>query len=168
MLKLSFSFKIFILLILFFSSSCSILNFKKSHSNMKIEKIIYQYGDASVPPRYHRSYTISLTPDSVEIVVDSYGSIISEKKYSVTESKFEKIVVSLNNNEIKNCQKKENKGCTGGTSEHISYFSSTEELFSGYVYHCGGDNYGDLCGNTKNFGNEMRKLIVDLDSLLKK
>ena len=74
----------------------------------------------------------------------------------------------MNEKKIKNCKEKENTGCTGGTSEYITYYDSTEVLFSGSVYHCGGQDYGNMKGEIKSFANEMRALIVDLDSLLKK
>ena len=42
-------------------------------TNTAIKEIIYRFGDASVPPDYHRSYTITVTAGGVRIVVDSYG-----------------------------------------------------------------------------------------------
>ena len=39
-------------------------------------KIVYHFKDRSVPPEYHRSYTIEVTKDSSSCIVDSYGNII--------------------------------------------------------------------------------------------
>ena len=42
----------------------------------KADKIVFEYHDASVPPDDHRSYVITLNPDKLIYVVDSYGEII--------------------------------------------------------------------------------------------
>jgi len=48
-----------------------------------IKKIVYHFADASVPPQYHRSYTITVIPDCVEIVVNSYGEIFAKREYTI-------------------------------------------------------------------------------------
>jgi len=37
-------------------------------TNATIQEITYRFGDASVPPEYHRSYTVTVTTDKVEIL----------------------------------------------------------------------------------------------------
>ena len=43
-----------------------------SSHDVEIDRITYHFGDASVPPEYHRSYTITVAPDKIDMVVDSY------------------------------------------------------------------------------------------------
>lgn len=58
----------------------------------EFDKIYYHFSDSSVPPKYHRSYTIVITKDEVECSVDVYGDVIAEKSYEFTQEKFDKLV----------------------------------------------------------------------------
>ena len=133
----------------------------------EIQKITYHFGDASVPPEYHRSYSVAVTADKVRIVVDSYGEILADKEYKINDKQFSEIKDSFNKYKIRNCKRGENEGCTGGTSEKISCSDEKKEVFSGSVYHCGGEDTGNLCGDIKNFANDIKKLIPDLDALVR-
>jgi len=42
-------------------------------------QIEYRFNDSSVPPEYHRSYTVSARSGQASIVVDSYGDIVHEE-----------------------------------------------------------------------------------------
>ena len=65
---------ILVVFLMTLTESCS----NKKLSKNKITKIVYSYGDSSVPPKYHRSYTITATKDGIRIVVDSYGNILAD------------------------------------------------------------------------------------------
>lgn len=131
-----------------------------------IKEITYHFGDATVPPNYHRSYTVTITADKVKIVVDSYGDILVEEEYKITAQQFDDIQRSLERNNIRNCTLGDDEGCTGGTSESISYVNDTNETFSGTVYHCGGQDTGNLCGDIGGFAEEVKKLVPNLKELL--
>lgn len=136
-------------------------------TNKAIQKITYHFGDASVPPPDHRSYVITVTKDNVGIIVDSYGEVLAEKTHEITSKQFDDIQASLERNEIRNCILGDNEGCTGGTSESIFYSSKEKEMFSGSVYHCGGNDTGNLCGNIKHFVDDVKKMVPDIKKLLK-
>ncbi|MFH1829657.1 MAG: hypothetical protein ABH871_02620 [Pseudomonadota bacterium] len=153
-----------LILALILFSGCLGEGFAMSESNrsdnpVQIKKIIYQFHDASVPPQYHRSYVITVTPGMAKIVIDSYGDILAGKQNKITEKQFEGIVKSLRKNGIKNVKLKDNEGCTGGTGESISYSDEQKEIFSGTVYHCGGIDSGNLGGDIKSFAEDVKKLI---------
>ncbi|MCP3898458.1 MAG: hypothetical protein GY707_01845 [Desulfobacteraceae bacterium] len=131
-----------------------------------IQQVTYYFGDASVPPEYHRSYTITVTTHKVRIVVDSYGEILADESYEITNKQFNDIQNSLKRNKVKNCILGEDKGCTGGTIERISFSDAKNEIFSGSVYHCGGEDTGNLCGDITNFANDVKNLLPNLDDLL--
>ena len=131
-----------------------------------IREITYRFGDASVAPQFHRSYEIMVTPDRVEVVVDSYGDILTTRAYDTTSEQFKDIVLSLRRNLIQRAELEENDGCTGGTSETISYSDGGQELFSGTVYHCGGKDSGNLGGDVKSFADDIKRLVPDLEELL--
>lgn len=131
-----------------------------------IEKLVYRFIDASVPPQYHRSYTITVTAGSAAVVVDSYGDILAEKSYPMAAGEFRKIKQSFAKHDIRNCPPVENSGCTGGTSEKIACFNQDEKIFSGSVYHCGGKDMGDICGNIRGFARDIMDLIPDLKKMI--
>jgi len=131
-----------------------------------IREIVYRFGDASVPPQYHRSYTITVTAGQARVVVDSYGDVLAEQAYEITREEFEDIVRSLSRHRIGRAELGEDEGCTGGTTETIRYSDATHELFSGSVYHCGGRDSGNLGGDARGFADEVRRLIPDLANLL--
>jgi hypothetical protein len=132
-----------------------------------IRKIVYCFGDASVPPAFHRSYRIVVTPDQVQAAVDSYGEVVAAGSYPMTRERFDAIVASLRANDIRHVSRREcDPGCTGGTSETIAYSDDEGEIFSGTVCHCGGEDTGNLGGNTRAFAEDVRRLVPDLPSLL--
>jgi hypothetical protein len=135
-------------------------------TNGAIQEITYHFKDASVPPEYHRSYTITVTTDKARIVVDSYGEILADKQYEITSKQFNDIKNSLEKNKIRNCTLGDDEGCTGGTIERISFSDGENEIFSGSVYHCGGKDTGNLCGDITSFADAVKNLVPNLDKLL--
>ena len=139
---------------------------KDNMTNATIQEITYHFGDASVPPEYHRSYTVTVTTDRIRIVVDSYGEILTNKGYEITNKQFNDIRDSLKRNKIRNCTLTDDEGCTGGTSERISFSDGENEIFSGSVYHCGGKDTGNLCGDITSFAADVKNLVPNLEKLL--
>lgn len=135
-------------------------------TNTTITEITYYFGDASVPPDYHRSYSVTVTVDKVRVVVDSYGQILADEIYTITSSQFDNLKRSLERNNIRNCTLVDNEDCTGGTSESITYSDKDNEIFSGSVDHCGGKDTGNLCGDITGFAEDVRNLVPDLEKLL--
>jgi len=109
---------------------------QKRQSHMKqrtVDQIIYHYRDASVPPRYHRSYEISASPGRVKITIDIYGEILAEKTYTLSDQQYGNVVDSLNKIEIGKAELTEDNGCTGGTSETISFSDGRKDVISGTI-----------------------------------
>jgi hypothetical protein len=139
---------------------------ESSVTNAVISEITYHYGDASVPPDYHRSYSITVTLHNARVTVDSYGDILANKAYKITPEQFNNIRKSLEKNKIRNCRLSGEDGCTGGTSESISYSDEEKELFSGCVYHCRKIDTGNLCGDIERFANDVKRIVPNLDKLV--
>ncbi len=135
-------------------------------ANSAISQITYQFSDASVPPDCHRSFSITVTDNQASIVVDSYGDILADETYPITAGQFDDLRKGLERNRIMNCAPTDDEGCTGGTCERISWRDNEKELFSGTVYHCGGSDTGDLCGDITGFAGVIKSLIPDLEGLL--
>ena len=110
----------------FFSSQ----KYSVMNEDEDITKIIYEYIDASVAPQYHRSYTINISPDTVFFEINSYGDTLLQKYYDITPEYFDSLLITLENFKIDNCREKENKGCAGGTGEHIEFHSDSLQILS--------------------------------------
>ena len=131
-----------------------------------IQQIQYHYEDATIPPKYHRSYTITIAKNQVNIVINSYENIIANQSYKISNEQFNSILSSMRNHEIGNCELGKDTGCSGGTSESVIGIITEEEIFDGEVYHCGGYDFGDLCGDVTHFAYDVKSLIPNLKELL--
>jgi len=163
---------IFVLLLLSTTTGCSFGGIHKQGVNSMVnvsegKEIVYRFTDASVPPEYHRSYTIKVTANRVHIVVDSYGDVLADKDYEIPSSQFNGLLDFFKKNMIRNCTLDKGDGCTGGTSNKISLSNGKKEVFSGWVYHCGGEEYGNLCGDISAFAEGVKKSVPDLNILVK-
>lgn len=132
-----------------------------------IQSITYEYGDDdTLPPEDHRSYAITATSGSVGVVVDSHGNVLADETYELTPEEFEFIRNAMGRNMIRNCDVGQDDGCEGGTTESISFADAKKEVFYGSVYHCRGQDSGNLCGNIPTFATRMRNLVPNLQGLL--
>lgn len=132
-----------------------------------IKKITCRYKNASIPPEYHRNYTIQVNANKVHIVIDSYGAVLVERTYDISEKWFNDLLESLKKNKIRHCiRMRVESGCTGGTTEKISLFNVSNQLFTGQVYHCSGKDYVNLCEDIEAFADEVKSLVPDIESLL--
>ena len=130
-------------------------------------EIVYNFDDSSVPPRYHRSFTVKVNSDSISLIVDSYGDILVDTTFSISAEEFDKLVDYTEECGIKNQSKKEiEEGCSGGTSKTIGAYKNEETIFYGTCYKCGGQTYGDLSGDADKFAKYITALIPEFSKYL--
>jgi hypothetical protein len=58
------------------------------NERLNLTGLTLRFTDASVPPEYHRSYTISAEPGKIDARVDSYGVVIAEHEAELTHSQW--------------------------------------------------------------------------------
>ncbi|MFH2141078.1 MAG: hypothetical protein ABIJ97_01550 [Bacteroidota bacterium] len=133
----------------------------------KIVNIVYHFQDSSVPPEYHRSYTITAYQDSIHIIVDSYGTVLNEKTYPLSSEKFDSLISAIDEYKIRNCRETHDKGCTGGTSRSIIVYGETETITEGTMSMCGGKIYGNLSGNMDEFSKLIKSFIPDISKVIR-
>ena len=137
----------------------SFTNSSSPNLKNKIE-IIYSFLDASVPPEYHRSYSIILSDNNYRFVVDSYGEIIKDTTIFLSNhrKKIKQTLKSFKKCQIKNVKRTQNNnGCSGGNGEEIKIIKEGKVYFKGSNYYCGSQTEGDLSGDTKLFLKELKK-----------
>ena len=125
-----------------------------------ITRLEYRFIDASVPPQYHRSFTISVTRSEVRRVTDSYGEILSDTAHPSTDEAFERALASYKAAQFSQGADSETP-CTGGTSEVVRALSGDQTVFSASVSRCGGDRYGPLVGDIDGYRETLTALAPE-------
>ena len=143
-----------------------IFDYPNDNAVETVTEITYSYQDSSLPPEYHRSYTITVTADTAKVVIENYSEILVNEEYAVTEKQFAGVKESLVTNNIRACELGDNIPCPGGSSENVTYSDAEEELFSGTVYNCGGEDSGDMCGDVASFAEAVKSLVPNFEELL--
>ena len=122
------------------------------------DQVIFMYDDASVPPDDHRSYTITISSNKMVFEVDSYGDIIRKDSLPITTKKWKQIQNAFIETKIDYVTEKKNpEGCTGGSGNRITVMGTSEKIFSGRQYRCGGFNEGNLSGDIEAFEKAIRE-----------
>lgn len=146
----------------------------KNQKEMNNEKpqigtLLYDFHDSSVPPPYHRSYSLLVTPDSIAVKVDSYGEILTDTTIAITKEQFAEIADTYLEIGMKQTEKREPDGCVGGTGASVKVWDINDSvLIDGHIYFCGGEEYGTLQGDVKLLAQKIKSLIPDFDKLLKR
>lgn len=148
--------------------SCKFSRTERMGSTEEITRIVYRYGDSSVPPTYHRSYQIDIDRSSAKVVVESYGTILTDTVFLIREEDFKSLCKIFATYQFRQIPERKSRGCTGGHSEYLTVYRGSEVLLDGYVYYCSGEKYGTLEGDLESFGIEVKKLIPDFQRLLKR
>ena len=124
---------------------------KKGMDRIKVTgltRLEYHFGDASVPPEYHRSFSFLVSKDTLKVAVDSYGNVLFDTTVSISGDILSACAKIIHESGIKYCQEKEAEPCAGGTSESLKLYAGGNLFFSGQLYHCGGNHTGTMSGDT--------------------
>jgi len=141
---------------------------KKTIDNTANITIVYEYKDSSVPPKYHRSYVVTVNPEELHIVVDSYGDVLKDKTYPISNKEYMAVINAFNSARMKNKTVIGAPiGCTGGTSQRLSVREADEVIFEGYLSSCGGKEQGNMGGNIDSIVKEIMKLVPFTPELVK-
>jgi len=135
-------------------------------ADVNAEEIVYQFTDAPVSPKYQRSFKVTLNKTEAKLSFQIYDKEPTEKTVKTGDAKFEEIMELARKAEIRKDGTKENDGCTGGTSESLKILDAKRtETFSGYVYHCGGTDYGGMTGDIKLIKTKITALFPNEEYL---
>ncbi len=121
---------------LLFGTSCSSV-LQKSISKeqwAKTDRVSYSFTDASLPPEYHRSYTIDINSDSVCISVTCYGDVLLRESYPFTKEKFDAVKTELAEQGFKLNKHAQESTETGGTADAVAFYIGDQCYFTGSVY----------------------------------
>ena len=103
--------------------------------------VTYAFHDASVPPPYHRSVTLTVTREESHLVIDSYGDVLADETVATAPGVWAALgdglpgVAGLAADEP-------GAGCVGGTGMELRVESAGEALVDLSPQFCGGSNDG--------------------------
>ena len=125
-------------------------------------RLVYRFRDAPVPPEFHRSYTIVVTPRKVRVSIDVYGKKLARHSAAITADRYRVFVAALLQLHITKCDEKKSLGCSGGKTDLLDIDMGENYRVKGFVYHCCGFDYGDLNGDASAAAELFKALIPDL------
>ena len=128
----------------------------------------YRYLDSSVPPEYHRSYTLLVTPERVYLSVDCYGKILLEDAFALKPDRYQSFVAAMLTLDIRKREEPADKGCAGGTTDYLELFTGQTNELKGRVYHCAREDFGDLEGEVAAAVALFKGLAPDLAKKVQK
>lgn len=140
----------------------------EKEEKIELDYLVFEFHDSSVPPPYHRSYSLKFKDESVQIVVDSYGEIMTDTVLNIGKD-----IVDQAFELVKKCKirskstKEESDGCTGGTGVSVNYGVEDKINCKGYVYFCAGEQFGDLSGDLNSLKYGLKELIPNFSRYLK-
>lgn len=80
-------------------------------------QVEYRFNDSSVPPEYHRSYTVTVADGEARMVVDSYGDELHDVTAPVDDETWADAIERLEALDVRT--RRAEDGCTGGTSREL-------------------------------------------------
>ena len=135
---------------------------------MPVTKIVYRFRDASVPPQYHRSYTISITASDANVVVNRYGKQLNESMVKLSPSQFQAVLDVIEKSQITlEAETEEVRPTIGGKIEYLQLFDADTEVFSASTHRSGTQGAKVLCGDIKAVRQYLKSLFPNFQSLLK-
>lgn len=101
--------------------------------------VTYVFTDASVPPSDHRSYSVTVTPATASIVVDSYGEVLAQRTVPTPPEVWEELSATLP--ELRATPTTaEAPDCVGGTAARLSITQPAGQLLFFAPDTCAGAN----------------------------
>jgi hypothetical protein len=102
-------------------------------------QITYHFGDSSVPPEFHRSYTLTIDAAEVHVVVDSYGDVLEDVTEPVPAEVWDALVDNLGTVTDLDAGD-DDAGCSGGTSRSLVVTDQGDTVTDTAFSVCGGAN----------------------------
>jgi hypothetical protein len=102
--------------------------------------VTYRFIDSSVPPDYHRSYTLTVADGEARMVVDSYGDELHDVTQPVDDATWSELLDRAT--PLDGVDEDGDDGCVGGTSHRLRVTDADhpddDPVVAASVYRCQG------------------------------
>lgn len=123
------------------------------------------FTDSSVPPEHHRSWDLTLDQDTVHLVVDSYGDVLTDETVDMPAGEWEDFVEELEDGLDGIADPEDVEMCPGGTSISLDVSGAGDQDTSIEAHNCAGSNE-DTRADIRSLVERFTDL-VDLDRHLR-
>jgi hypothetical protein len=129
------------------------------NERLNLTGLMLRFTDASVPPEYHRSYTISAEPGRIDVEVDSYGDVIATEQAELTHAQWKHLTALARQLEpVSDTQAQQER--TGGTryTLELEFDGDTQRV----------EWTQDVTPHSElatEFAHEVERLVPNLDAL---
>lgn len=124
-------------------------------------QIEYRFNDASIPPEYHRSYTLLVDRNQATITVDSYGDLLFEETVPVSDAAWQALVDGYPT--ISGLTSPPEGTCTGDTSSAVEITASGQPILDLSASSC--DRAAEVAGQLNEWIAPARALFAPMDEL---
>lgn len=92
--------------------------------------VVYAFTDSSVPPNYHRSFTLEVRDGQGTVVVTAYGDELDRAEAEVDPAAVEALLSAYSSGELERAFDPESSddGCTGGRTHVLSIDDGHEQV----------------------------------------
>ena len=104
----------------------------------QVSKVVYRHSDPSVAPDYYRSYTLTVTANSIALQVNNYSDTLLSKSFPISKESFHSFIEKLSQLGIKKVKEVESIS-TGGSTQSLCLYHGDDEFFNAYRTHDGGN-----------------------------
>ena len=133
-----------------------------SLTQRRFDRLSFRFTDASVPPPYHRSYSIEINEKRVlHFTVTDYSETLHQEDISLSEAQWKSLVAK--SQKLEKANSKIAKGATGTSQRRIVLFQGEKE-----VYNLHWDSLNKVNKGTEDFLEQLKALIPDFANKMKK
>ena len=128
--------------------------------------VTYEFHDSSVPPPFHRSFTLVFDRAEARIVVDSYGDVLADRTAPVNQQTWDEVARGFPDVQALTLAEPA-EGCTGGTGFTATVAVDGTVRFSLSGLACGGvnsaaaDRLADWVGPVRSLFPPMNQLAPE-------
>lgn len=124
-------------------------------------QVEFRFTDASIPPEYHRSYTLKVDRDETSISVDSYGDLLFEGTVPTTAEAWKNLTTTYSS--IATLSSPPEGSCTGDTSSSIEITADGSALLEVSASSC--DDAARVAAALNDWIAPARALFPSMDEL---
>lgn len=105
-------------------------------------EITYSFTDSSVPPQYHRSFTLTIENGVGTLVVSAYGDELSRTEEQIDHKLIDDLFAQYRAGDLDDVfhPNTGDDGCAGGTTYALELESADDEHAATSIYSCGSDS----------------------------
>ena len=88
--------------------------------------VVYTFKDSSLPPEFHRSFSMTSDSNTSRLTIDSYGDILDDVSMATDFDALSLVLTRLEQSDLPEKTGFSDSGCTGGESSFLRLYYSSD------------------------------------------